>query len=153
MPHFLPATLNEWLGLIVQFVVAVSAAIGVTVRFVRRPLEEQAARDRQHVDEKFKEQGERIGLLAQSLATNAAKIETTDRVVERLHLTQTALAEQFGRQDARMDRVLENQEKHERERLAEDRNIGERLARIETRLDVHDDLKQIFGQLLANNGK
>lgn len=153
MPHFLPATFNEWLGLIVQFVIAVSAAIGVTVRFIRRPLEESAQRDRDETARHFKEQGERIGTMDHHVAANSAKIETADRVSERLHLTLTAMAERLGGQDTRVDRLLALQERHERERLNEDRTIGERLARIETRLDVQEDLKKLFTQLIPTNGK
>jgi hypothetical protein len=149
MPPFLPDTLSGWLSLVVQFALAVAAAVAFVAKFIRRPLQEQAERDRGESERRFKEQGERLGALGQSITTNAARIEATDRVVERVHLTQTSLAEQFGRHDARMDRVMEMLEKHERERLAEDRSIGERLARIETRLDVYDDLKKALEPLRA----
>ena len=144
MPPFFPETLNGWLSLIVQFCLAVTAAITFNVKWIRQPLQEQATRDRESAAEHFKEQGERLGGMNAALSTNSARIEATDRVVERLHLTHTSLSEQFGRHDARMDRVMETLEKHERERLAEDRNTGERLARIETRLDVLDDIRQLL---------
>lgn len=144
MPPFLPDSLSGWLSLVVQFCLAVTAAITFNVRWIRQPLRDQADRDRADAERHFKEQGERIGGVNQATATNAARIEATDRVVERLHLTLTSLSESFGRHDARMDRVMETLEKHERERLNEDRNIGERLARIETRLDVQDDLKKLI---------
>jgi len=153
MPPFLPDTLSGWLSLVVQFVAAISVAVAFNVRLIRRPLQEEAARDRENTDKHFKEQGERIGALGQQAATNAARIETADRASERLHLTMTTLAERFGSQDTRVDRLIELHERGERERLTEDRTIGERLARIETRLDVQEDLKKIFGQLVPPNGK
>lgn len=146
MPPFLPDTLSGWLSIAVQFTLAITGAVAFTLRWIRDPLKAQAERDRADSERHFKDQGERIGGLATSVSTNNARIEATDRVVERLHLTQTSLSEAFGRHDARMDRVMETLEKHERERLAEDRNIGERLARIETRLDVHDDLKKLISK-------
>lgn len=149
MLPLLPESLSGWLSLIVQFVVAVTATMAVALRMIRGPLQAQASADRTENERRFKDHGERLGAVNQTAATNAARIETTDRAVERMHLTQTSLAEAFGRQDARMDRVLDMQEKHERERLTEDRNIGERLARIETRLDVHEDLKKLFTQVLG----
>lgn len=149
MNPILPDDLSGWLSLVMQFCLAVSVTVAFVLRFIRQPIQEQAARDREKNEERFKDHGERIGGIGQHASTNAARIEATDRVVERLHLTQTALSEQFGRHDARMDRVMEMLEKHERERVAEDRNIGERLARIETRLDVQDDLKKMFTQILS----
>ena len=153
MNNFLPDTLSGWLSLVVQFCLAVTAAIAFAAKFIRQPLQEQATRDREEAERRFREHGERLGGMSQSIATNSAKIETADRVVERLHLTQTAMAERLGGQDTRVDRLLELQERHERERLTEDRNIGERLARIETRLDVQEDLKKLFSQLVPPNTK
>lgn len=142
-PDFFPNSLAGTVSLVVQFCGAVSVTIAVTMRWIRRPLQEQADRDRAETDRHFKEQGERIGGVSASLATNIARIEATDRVVERLHLTQTSLSEAYGRQDARVDRLMEVVEKGNRERLDEDRQIGERLARMETQL----------GLLLQTNSK
>lgn len=153
MLTILPSDLNGWLSLIVQFALAIAGAIAFVAKFFRKPLQDEAQRDRDNAERHFKEQGERIGQLGQAVATNAARIETADRVVERLHLTQTSMAERLGGQDTRVDRLLELQERHERERLTEDRSIGERLARIETRLDVQEDLKKLFTQLIPQNGK
>ena len=149
---FLPQDLNGWLSLVVQFTVAVAAALAFVVKFVRKPLAEELAREHAETEKGFKEQGERIGKVEGAASAGIARIEATDRVVERLHLTMTALSESHGRQDARLDRYLEVQERHERERLTEDRNIGERLARIETRLDVSEDLRKIFTQALGKGG-
>jgi len=151
MPPFLPNTLSGWLSLAVQLFFVVSAITAFNVRLIRKPLQEEAQRDREASERHLKEQGERMGSMAATVATNAARIEATDRVVERLHLTQTAMSERLGGQDTRVDRLLALQERHERERLTEDRTIGERLARIETRLDVQEDLKKIFAQLIPNN--
>lgn len=134
MPTFLPDTLNGWLSLLVQLFATVAAIVAFNVRLIRQPLKEQADKDRADVERHLKEQGERIGGVTSAISTNSARIEATDRVVERLHLTQTSLAEQSGRMDARVDRLMDAMEKGQRERLDEDRRIGERLASIETQL-------------------
>ena len=136
MLTFLPADLNGWLSLIVQFALTAAGAIAFVAKFIRKPLQDEAQRDRENAERHFKEHGERMGVMGQQIATNSARIETADRASERLHLTVTTLAERFGSQDTRVDRLIELHERGERERLTEDRTIGERLARIETKLDA-----------------
>lgn len=147
MDNFFPDTLNGWLTLASQVAIVVGAVIGYCAAFIRRPLREEAERDRERVLQKFAEHGTRLGDVESGVRENRARLETMDKITERLHLQMTAMAEQFGRHDSRMERLMTVMEEQERERLNEDRQIGERLARIETRMDLFQELRDALRYL------
>jgi chromosome segregation ATPase len=124
-----------------------SAVVAYTAAFIRKPLQQEAERDREKTQTRFSEHGMRIGEAEAAVRENRARIDTADRSTERLHLQMTAMAEQFGRHDSRMERLMAMMEEQERERLTEDRAIGERLARIETRMDVFQELRDALRNL------
>lgn len=138
--QFLPETLTGWVSVVVQLVVAITGAIAYVSRFIRKPLEDQLAAHREKNDEQFRNQGERIGRVENGCTTNAAKVDSTDRQVERLHLQFTSMAEQQGRWDERFTRLMDKMEEAGSERIREDREISDRLARIETKMEIFDQL-------------
>ncbi len=145
---FLPDTLAEWVGLVGGVTALLTAYWAAMLRFIRAPLIATADRDRDKVDERFSQHGVRIGGLESEDKATAAKIEGQEKLVERMDFKLTSISEQFGRHDARLERFLATVERQERERLEEDRRIGERLASIET---IAKMLEPVFRAFLHNN--
>jgi len=133
---FLPSSLNEWVSLIVQFVAAAATAIAFSTRLIRKPLEDALAAERERTALAFKERGERIGALEATCSTNSARIEAVDRAGERLHLQMTSMAEHHGRLEERLGTLATTLQLYHDQRVQEDRLIGERLARIESKMDI-----------------
>lgn len=134
-PTFLPDSLSEWFGLVVQFVVTVAAVLAFVLKMIRRPLQEE-------FDRRFVNHGERLGVLDNGVAANTAARESQERQLERLHLQLGMAQETQGRHDERLERVLMKLEQHERERLQEDRQISVQLARLEEQMTIMRPLAQ-----------
>lgn len=128
---FLPESLAEWVGLVGAVSALLTVYWAAMLRFIRAPLIAAADRDRDKVEERFSQHGKRIGDLEAEDKATAAKMEGQEKLIERMDFKLTSISEQFGRHDARLERFLATVERQERERLEEDRRIGERLASIE----------------------
>jgi chromosome segregation ATPase len=142
---FFPSSLSGWLGLVVQFVVTVAAVLAFVLRTIRRPLQEE-------FDRRFSSHGERLGVLDSGLAANSAARESQERQLERLHLQLGMAQETQGRHDERLERVLMKLEQHERERLQEDRQIGEQLARLQEQMSIMRPLAEALISIARSGG-
>lgn len=132
---FLPNSLSEWLGLLVEVVAMAAVVLAFALRTIRQPLQ-------QEFDRRFAGHGERIGTAENNIAANLAARESHERQLERLHLQLGMAQETQGRHDERLERVLTKLEQHEKERLNEDRQISVQLARLEEQMKVMRPLAQ-----------
>lgn len=135
MDGFLPDSLSEWLGVVVQFVGTLVIVVTFALRHIRKPLQEE-------FDRRFAGHGERLGTAESNDAAGKAAIESHERQLERLHLQLGMAQETQGRHDERLERVLMKLEQHERERLNEDRQISVQLARLEEQMKIMGPLAQ-----------
>jgi chromosome segregation ATPase len=135
MDGFLPDSLSEWLGVVVQFVGTMVIVVTFVLRHIRKPLQEE-------FDRRFAHHGERLGTAESNDAAGKAAIESHERQLERLHLQLSMATETQGRHDERLERVLMKLEQHERERLNEDRQISVQLARLEEQMKIMGPLAQ-----------
>ena len=129
---FFPDTAAGWTSLVVQWVVAVSTAVGVTIRFVRQPLEVAMKNERDRIDEKFKSQGERLGAVETASTRNSARLEDEFRERERLSFEVARNFELFTRTDEHIQQLAELVRSYHETRLADAARTGERLARLES---------------------
>jgi hypothetical protein len=143
---FLPDNLQGWMSFLVQLMGTVWAVHLWAVRSIRQPLKED-------MDRRFTHHGERLGALEAACASNAALSQSHDRLLERLHLEHTAQREQQGRHDQRMEDLMARLERHDRERLDEDRAIGEKLARLDERMNIMAPLAQALITLARRGGE
>jgi hypothetical protein len=134
--QFLPENLGGWVSLTVQFVAAATTAIVFSTRLIRGPLERALAIEAERTERGFKEQGGRLGALEAGCSSNAARVEAVDRASERLHLQMTSMAEHHGRLEERLGALATTLQIYHDQRVQEDRMIGERLARIESKMDI-----------------
>ena len=99
MDGFLPNSLSEWLGLVVQFVGTLVIVFTFALRHIRKPLQEE-------FDRRFAHHGERLGTAESNDAANKAARESHERQLERLHLQLGMAQETQGRHDERLERVF-----------------------------------------------
>lgn len=133
---FLPASLAGWVGLAVQSIAVISVVLAIVLRNVRAPLELADKELRAAAEAKAQEHGARIGRVESSCERNTTLVEKVDRDTERLHIQFVSMSEGMGRLDAHLKTLTQRWESYHEERLKESKAIGERLARIETRLSL-----------------
>ena len=125
-----PESVSAWVGLVVQVVGAVAIAVGVSVRYIRGPL-----------DERLKNHGERIGSVEGDIRANGVRIDTLIRNHDRNEFEVMAMRERMGQFEAAIASLRELLQRYHEERLAEDRRISEGLARIDERMNLFGELR------------
>lgn len=148
---FLPDSLAEWVGLLGAATALLTVYWAAMLRFIRAPLIATADRDRDKVDERFGQHGKRIGDLEAEEKASGARVESHEKLIERLDFKVNNISEQFGRHDARLERFLATVERQERERLEEDRKFAVALAAFEAKIDSFGTLLEPALRLLLSN--
>lgn len=120
---------QDWIAFGFQFFTVLATVIGIVWRAIKIP-----------IDDKFKNQGERIGEIEALATTNSTKLEDATR----RDLTHDFNISQMQRDIGRLETTLDRIDKHiriaNRSRQVDSTDIKERLVAIETRMDIFDKL-------------
>jgi hypothetical protein len=137
VPVQLPEDLNGWVALIVGF----CAMVGTWLLWAWR-----ASAYKTGIDGKFKAQGERIGAVEASNSVLSAKVSDIWKKSQTIEYNILSLTEGHGEQKARFEALIQRLDTQADRKLEQDREVIDRLARIETQL-------QIFNNIYAKNAR
>lgn len=133
-------TPRDWLWLIFEVAAITAAVVAFVWRAVKLPLEYRMADNERKITDGLKQQGERIGDLELSCQANSTRADEISRVQQQQAFEIASANKEIGRLEGILDRIDNNINQMANARHEEDTDIRERLARIETSI-------QIFGQI------
>jgi predicted nucleic acid-binding Zn-ribbon protein len=130
----MPKSYNDWIALIGQSL-GILLVISTIFNFVVvKPLREK-------MDGGFKGQGERLGKVEVDVAAGLSDRASLHRQIEHVDFKVANMTEQFGRMEASIETLRKTVHDYHEDRVGDESDIRERLARIETKIDVTTDLK------------
>ena len=150
-----PLTIGEWVALVVQLIGIAVVVLGVVWKAVKAPIDMKIDKLSGHFDsefkqlktsleEKFKGQGERIGRVESEGSHMEAKIQDLASKSLAQEFQFSALMKDSGRIEGtleRLEKILSNRDRGHSEL---DTQIRERLAGIEAKMDIFENLSSVL---------
>lgn len=141
---------NNWLSFTISFFTAGAAVILVVWKLSKHThtIDTQAER----TDERFVNQGTRIGIVEKRQESLEATVASAKEVNQRQEFKIHELEKTQSEVDSKLDRIMDALDNRTAQKYREDLGLTERLTRIETQLEISNQLREIANQLNARNG-
>jgi chromosome segregation ATPase len=150
MNSWWPSNVSEWVGLLVQLFTVIAVVLGAVWNLMRRTIasvqthfDTKLAQLEKNLEERFKNQGERIGENESLISKAHSSIHDLQLKSQTQEFQLLEIAKDNGRIEGTLSRLEEILSKRDRGQSEIDTQIRERLAGIEAKLDIFSDLGSI----------
>ena len=135
---------RDWLWLIIEVGTIVAVVIAFVWRAVKMPLEFRMQNNESKITDGLKSQGERLGKVELQAQSNETRTQELSGRMQQQAFEIAAVNKEVGRLEGILDRIDTNIGRLTEARHEEDSEIKERLARIETSMQIFGQIKDVL---------